>query len=243
MDFSYFHVKTIGFIFVGKLYSRLFCQPGSFKPVVHFTEQKPKKQYGAKSLTLSRMAEIHVKDYFSSSKAFLIAVSEYSVSSIPSLHSPHNDVNLLKKTLEEQHDFECKTLLNPGKAQLNDFLLSITAEEGDRVILYFAGHGVAADNGSLEGYLLPADANPAEPSTFIAIRELLRTLQRLKCRHFLLILDCCFSGISASGGHQYPGKAITLTETLYFEKFRHYVQHSARHLLVSLSLGNESQGI
>jgi len=130
------------------------------------------------------MAEIHVKDYFSSSKAFLIAVSEHSIFSIPFLHTPHNDINLLKKTLEEQHDFECTTLLNPGKAQLYDFLLSITAEEADRIILYFAGHGIATDNGSLERYLLPPDANPAEPSTFVAIRELLRTLQRLNAGIF-----------------------------------------------------------
>ena len=185
------------------------------------------------------MAEINIKDYFSSNKAFLIAVSNYSGSAIPQLSSPEADARLLKKKLEEEHGFECTMLFNPGKTTLNSLLLSITPEENARVIIYFAGHGIAADNGSLEGYILPADTDLTEPSTFIAISELRKMLLRIKCKHLLLVLDCCFSGISSSSDNNYPGKVLKRTESLYFEKFLYYTRHKAWHVLASLSLANE----
>jgi hypothetical protein len=48
----------------------------------------------------------------------------------------------------------------------------------------------------LPGYLVPADAVVGKQDTMIAMTDLQKMLddQRLKCLHFLLILDCCFAG-------------------------------------------------
>jgi uncharacterized caspase-like protein len=65
----------------------------------------------------------------------------------------------------------------------------------DRVLLYFAGHGVAADgdDGSV-GYLIPQDARREDVSTFLPMQELHDALTALPCRHLRAILDCCFAG-------------------------------------------------
>ena len=62
----------------------------------------------------------------------------------------------------------------------------------DRVLFYFAGHGIAADgDDGPAGYLVPADADPMDMKTLVPMAELQDALQALPCRHLLLILDCC----------------------------------------------------
>jgi uncharacterized caspase-like protein len=70
----------------------------------------------------------------------------------------------------------------------------------DRLFFYFAGHGetLALRNGE-EGYLLPVDADPdALPLTAIAMDELRRVSQRLRAKHYLFVVDACFSGFAVT---------------------------------------------
>jgi len=65
----------------------------------------------------------------------------------------------------------------------------------DRVLLYFAGHGIALDgDDGPSGYLVPEDANREDRISFLSMKELNDALVQLPCRHLLLILDCCFAG-------------------------------------------------
>ena len=60
-------------------------------------------------------------------------------------------------------------------------------EADDRVLFYFAGHGIAADgDDGPAGYLVPADADPTDLKTLIPMAELQDALQALPCRHLLL---------------------------------------------------------
>ena len=57
----------------------------------------------------------------------------------------------------------------------------------DRVLFYFAGHGIAADgDDGPAGYLVPADADPTDLKTLMPMAELQDALQALPCRHLLL---------------------------------------------------------
>ncbi|MBO3462906.1 caspase family protein [Aetokthonos hydrillicola Thurmond2011] len=98
-------------------------------------------------------------------------------------------------------------------------LLNKLQEEGtvgtnDRIIFYFAGHGIALafarlpkDDGNSKdsqlqvkldekprGYLLFQDANKGDRDTFFGMDELIESLKKIQCRHGLIILDCCFAG-------------------------------------------------
>ncbi|MBD2773571.1 caspase family protein [Iningainema tapete] len=74
----------------------------------------------------------------------------------------------------------------------------VTVTKDDRVLFYFAGHGIALD--ALEnqdgpvGYLIPQDASNGESRTYLPMQELHDALNALPCRHMLVILDCCFAG-------------------------------------------------
>jgi hypothetical protein len=71
-------------------------------------------------------------------------------------------------------------------------------DSDDRVIFYFAGHGVAleSDDGP-KGFILPQDAKRNSESNYLPMAELDEALSALPCRHMLLILDCCFAMHSA----------------------------------------------
>ena len=70
-----------------------------------------------------------------------------------------------------------------------------TVKENDRVLFYFAGHGVARDGDEgPNGYLLPSDAQRGDESTYLHMPLVHDALLALPCRHMLVLLDSCFSG-------------------------------------------------
>lgn len=98
-----------------------------------------------------------------------------------------------------------------------DKLLSHLKEkvkDRDRIIVYFAGHGVAlpfirlpkengsSPNGKLQvklddkpqGFLLFQDAEMNKIDTYVKMDKLVESLSDIDCRHGLMILDCCFGG-------------------------------------------------
>ncbi|MBH8577024.1 caspase family protein [Nostocaceae cyanobacterium CENA369] len=88
------------------------------------------------------------------------------------------------------------TDFNQGQISLDSGKVTVTKD--DRLLFYFAGHGIALD--ALEsqegpvGYLIPQDAKSGDSSTYLPMQELHDALNALPCRHLLAILDCCFAG-------------------------------------------------
>jgi hypothetical protein len=96
----------------------------------------------------------------------------------------------------------------------------------DRVIVFFAGHGLSLSTGPGDqgiGYLVPAGANPDQPHTLIAMETLTREQSRaLAAKHVFYIFDCCYSGQGAvRGDHSLP----RFTKEM--------VSHKARQLLTA----------
>ncbi|TVP63367.1 MAG: hypothetical protein EA343_08240 [Nodularia sp. (in: Bacteria)] len=91
---------------------------------------------------------------------------------------------------------ELITDFKQGQIPLDNEKFTVT--ESDRLLFYFAGHGIALD--ALEnqagpvGYLIPQDAISGDSSTYLPMQELHDALNALPCRHMLAILDCCFAG-------------------------------------------------
>jgi hypothetical protein len=68
----------------------------------------------------------------------------------------------------------------------------------DRVLVYFAGHGVSTGTGTnVIGYLLPVDGRSDKAiSTGISMRELQAWLGGYKSKHVLFVADACYSGLA-----------------------------------------------
>src|SRR5205823_5053491 len=98
----------------------------------------------------------------------------------------------------------------------------------DRVVFYFAGHGVAEEreNGrdGPEGYLLLRDASQ-ELSSFASMRLVYERLAALRCRHLLVILDCCFAGAFRWASTRDARRPYRL---VHEERYNHYLRHPAK---------------
>ena len=116
----------------------------------------------------------------------------------------------------------------------------VTAD--DRVLFYFAGHGIAADgDDGPAGYLVPADADPHDLKTFIPMAELQDALQALPCRHLLLILDCCFSGAFQWASH--PRLGTLMPKRIYQERFDRFVLDPAWQVITSAAYDQKAMDV
>lgn len=142
---------------------------------------------------------------FRESHAAIVGIDAYE-GGIATLKSAVADARAVADTLGGEHGYRVERRLD-ATASLAALLELFEGElprrvgEGDRLFVYFAGHGIARDGrsqkrgtGGPEGYLLPSDARPADPSTWLGMDRLREALDALPCRHLLVVLDCCFAG-------------------------------------------------
>lgn len=135
---------------------------------------------------------------FRSSLAILIGIDQYG-DGVPVLRTPVHDATKLASILQRDHGFETEVLVNENatieKLRRVFADLSVRIGADDRVLFYFAGHGIAleSDEGP-KGYLLPQDAKRNSTDRYLSMVELNEALSVLPCRHMLIVLDCCFAG-------------------------------------------------
>ena len=183
----------------------------------------------------------HVREAFDRSVALVLGVNDYT-HGVPRLKTAVPDAEAVGALLETQHRF---TKLLRRDAQVtgatvralfdHELADEIGGEltERDRLLVYFAGHGVSlpSDHGP-EGRLLFADADAADPGSFFAMSELRKLISALPCRHVLIVLDCCFAGTFRWAGH---GDGRHVTTHAYRETLDRFVQYCAWQVLVSAS--------
>ena len=99
-------------------------------------------------------------------------------------------------------DFESGVVIDQyaTKAKLEELFTDILPNQikptqSDRVIFYFAGHGIARNSDNeTQGFLVPQDANMKNLDSLLKMSEVHDWLTKLECKHLLVILDCCFAG-------------------------------------------------
>ncbi len=171
---------------------------------------------------------------FARNHGFFIAIESYQ--HVAALRTPLQDIKMLADILAmEVHGYTIHPLvINPDKAALITFLTeTLPSEVGpeDRVLLYFAGHSIAIDEVDMsepKGFLLPCDALRNDESTFISMTEFSRLIQFLPCRHFLLLLDCCFAG--SFQWAQNRERSIffdSLPKCIYRQRFDYFIHEPA----------------
>lgn len=174
---------------------------------------------------------------FDNYHAFIVGINNYQF--VPPLNTAVNDAQRLAKILADNHGYTVhEVLINPTGAALQSFLIDMKNKVGekDAVLIYFAGHGIALeDEKGMNGYIVPADAKANDGSTLIPMQFLNECFAALTCRHFLLILDCCFAGSIRWASTQRNIDALFLPKRIYKERFERYIMDKAWQVLASAS--------
>ena len=137
---------------------------------------------------------------FSQSLAVVVGINNYG-NGISFLQTAVDDAKEVARLLKQEHKYDKVWLLLDEQASLDSLeqLLAQTlpghTRPNDRLLFYFAGHGIAlnGDDGP-EGFLIPQDARLGDTQSYLPMSRFQAALSKLPCRHFLGILDCCFAG-------------------------------------------------
>lgn len=179
---------------------------------------------------------------FGRSLAVVIGINDYT-RGIPPLRTAVNDARRLGALLAAEHGYEVIAVLDGAatRARLVSLLkdeLPSRVKAGDRVCVYFAGHGVAIDgHDGPNGYLLPVDASRSDEGTFLDMPLVHDALVGLPCRHMLVILDSCFSGAFRWG----RTRAVDVVpEVVHQERYERFVRDPAWQVITSASHDQEA---
>lgn len=169
--------------------------------------------------------------------ALLIGIDRYE-RGVPPLQNAVRDIEAVGGVLHEQHGYEIELVRNEQATckTLRDRLqrLAQSLAEHDRLVLYFAGHGLAdelrEDTAGPQGYLLLQDADLKDTATYLPMAELQALLAALPCRHLLLLLDCCFAGAFRWSQHR---NVVVRHAKLYRERYERYLRDPAWQVIAS----------
>ena len=70
--------------------------------------------------------------------------------------------------------------------------------DADKVIVYYAGHGIP-DYSTSESYLLPSDGNPLDLMSAYPLAEFYNQLSLINAKQCVAVIDACFSGLDRKG--------------------------------------------
>ena len=172
---------------------------------------------------------------FSRNIAVVIGINQYQ-QGISSLATAVNDASEVSDSLRHDHNYQGWCLLDEEatlqnlKHLLEDILpQQVTA--ADRLLFYFAGHGIAL-NGEEgpEGYLIPQDAALGDTDSYLPMAQLQAALSSLPCRHFLGFLDCCFAGAFRWSSTR---KASVVPTVIHQERYDRFISDPAWQVITS----------
>ena len=202
--------------------------------------------------------ETKTTQWFDTTYAIAIGIDQYKDSQIASLENAVSDANTIGDLLKEscgnsKEKFEMHKLEDAKLESICQILNNLKGKvkENDRIIFYYAGHGIAlpgqTDEGTRSdsqnpdlsglrldnkprGYLIPTDAVMGKHETYLALDKLLELLGEFECRHGLIILDCCYAG---SIKWSMTRKRQALLETVYPTILDNYISKKAWFILTS----------
>ncbi len=178
-----------------------------------------------------------------------IGINDYlQTPNMPSLHNAVNDANAIND-FAVSLNFRTRLLTdkNASKPQIENILqrdLYTQLHEDDLLVLSFHGHGHTIFIGDLtHGFIVPYGAQDISPASLISMDTLASWTKLLKCRHILLILDCCFSGIMAMRGAHQKQKSTVTDDSLGTMQKRSMYQNLCRKSRVVINAGAHDQVI
>lgn len=145
--------------------------------------------------------------FYEEKHALLIGIDHYE--NIPqSLSNAVKDINgfkklLLKKFSYKEENITCLIDKEADRNAINHRLYNFIDNTGrnDSLIIYFAGHGTTRLlNNKTYGFIVPYDGTEERLESLIDFDALVSTVNKIRAKHILLILDCCYGGIAIQRG-------------------------------------------
>ena len=182
---------------------------------------------------------VTTEDIYDNSYALIIGIDKYE--NVPNLDYAVSDANSIASLLKDNFNFpskNVKVLLNNEATYLNireslDEISSL-AKENDRVLIFFAGHGLTNDlpDGGEMGYLLPIDGKRDKLFvTSIPMDDLKRISSMSQAKHMLFLVDACYGGLAATGS-----RGLSSTSPNYIEKI---TKDKSRQIITAGGRGEE----
>jgi uncharacterized caspase-like protein len=173
---------------------------------------------------------------FERNLAVIIGIDTYE-KGIPPLTTAANDAKKIAQLLQDEHQYhQVWTFLDDSatRSHLEELLqetLPNTVQANDRLVFYFAGHGIAlpGEEGP-QGYLIPQDAKLGDSTTYIRMTEVEEALTQLSCRHCLVILDCCFAGAFRWASTR---DIAVVPESMYKKRYDRFITDPVRQVITS----------
>ena len=147
---------------------------------------------------------------YDDSWAVVIGINDYA--KWPKLQYAVKDAQAMRQVLIEKFGFAAERVisLHDGQATRNGILAAFHEKlahgglkKNDRVFVFFAGHGATRKltSGRDVGYIIPADADPAQLATdAIPMTEIQNIAESLAAKHVLFVMDACYSGLGLTRG-------------------------------------------
>jgi hypothetical protein len=180
--------------------------------------------------------------------AIAIGINQYQ-NGIAKLNTAKPDAETLADLLRDEYQYQVELITDdterkPTLKELENLLTKWLPEqlqppaENNRLVFYFAGHGMPleSDDGP-RGFLLPQDADPKKPETFLSMQVLHDALVNLPCHHLLVILDCCFAGSFRWASTR---KLIPIPETIHREHYDRFIRYPAWQVITSTAHNQEA---
>ena len=179
--------------------------------------------------------------------AVVIGINNYK-NGIHQLKTAVNDAKAVADLLEKEYKYQQVVRLFPEHgeatlAALNQLLFEtlpnkIKPTESDRLLFYFAGHGIARNSeDGPAGALIPQDAKLGSWETYLPMKKLNEALHQLNCHHLLVILDCCFAGNFRWSSHR---NVIPDLEAIHREHYERFIRYSAWQAITSAAHNQEA---
>ena len=156
-------------------------------------------------------------DIYDNSYALIIGIDKYE--NVRPLNYAVKDAESIQDILVNTFNFPEGniTLLKNEEATKQSIIqafsdITTKAEDKDRVLIYFAGHGDTDDlpEGGEMGYLLPVDGdNENLFVTSIAMDDLKRISLMSKAKHLLYLVDACYGGLLTIGSRGLDSKTTS----------------------------------
>jgi hypothetical protein len=129
--------------------------------------------------------------------ALIIANSTYDNKKFWSdLKSPSNDAKAIKKIFDKKYEFENTWLIEDASRgeiyEEFEKLKSIVTDK-DYLLIYYTGHGSTDINEA--AYWIPKEGTDKYYS-WVNVNALTNTLEDIKAKHILFMIDSCFSGLT-----------------------------------------------
>lgn len=184
--------------------------------------------------------------------ALLIGVANYD-SGLGSLPAAERDALAMAEVLvnPEFSGFlkeDIQVLVNADSSEIRKAIEIVFSdrEKADLVVLYFSGHGVKDESGSL--YLAARDTQKTSSgqirtTTTVECSLVHRMMAESRCKQQIVILDCCFSGAFSKGMSARSNHSIDVKSQLLQEAEGRVVLTSSASSQFSFEEQNKSLGV